>query len=73
MISEPRPPGVTELLRAQRPGAWALVASNDEHRVRGRFARTGLPAPEAVADADAVLAFAPGSPPHPPAGAVTGE
>ncbi|MFB8143015.1 HAD family hydrolase [Streptomyces parvus] len=46
--------GATELLRALRPGTWALVTSNYEHRVRGRFARTGLPVPEIVVDAAAV-------------------
>ncbi|MGW6586194.1 HAD family hydrolase [Streptomyces globisporus] len=46
--------GATELLQALRPGAWALVTSNYEHRVRGRFARTGLPVPETVVDAAAV-------------------
>ena len=37
--------GASELLNALPPEAWALVTSNDEHRVRGRFARTGLPVP----------------------------
>lgn len=46
--------GAVELLSALRPGAWALVTSNYEHRVRGRFARTGLPVPEVLVDAAAV-------------------
>ncbi|MFI6404870.1 HAD-IA family hydrolase [Streptomyces sp. NPDC050548] len=46
--------GASELLSALRPGAWALVTSNYEHRVRGRFARTGLPVPEVLVDAAAV-------------------
>ncbi|MFF4010782.1 HAD-IA family hydrolase [Streptomyces sp. NPDC001717] len=46
--------GASELLDALRPGTWALVTSNYEHRVRGRFARTGLPVPEVVVDAAAV-------------------
>lgn len=46
--------GTSELLNALRPRAWALVTSNYEHRVRGRFARTGLPVPEVLVDATAV-------------------
>lgn len=46
--------GASELLSALRPGSWALVTSNYEHRVRGRFARTGLPVPEVLVDAAAV-------------------
>lgn len=46
--------GAAELLNALRPGAWALVTSNYEHRVRGRFARTGLPVPAVLVDAAAV-------------------
>lgn len=46
--------GAAELLSGLRPGAWALVTSNDEHRVRGRFARTGLPTPDVLVDAAAV-------------------
>ncbi|MFG2874439.1 HAD-IA family hydrolase [Streptomyces sp. NPDC048337] len=46
--------GAAELLAALPPGAWALVTSNYEHRVRGRFARTGLPVPEVLVDAAAV-------------------
>ncbi|MEU4038940.1 HAD family hydrolase [Streptomyces collinus] len=46
--------GASELLHALQPGTWALVTSNYEHRVRGRFARTDLPVPEVVVDAAAV-------------------
>ncbi|MER6473195.1 HAD family hydrolase [Streptomyces collinus] len=46
--------GASELLNALQPGTWALVTSNYEHRVRGRFARTDLPVPEVVVDAAAV-------------------
>ncbi|WP_406458162.1 HAD-IA family hydrolase [Streptomyces sp. NBC_01622] len=46
--------GASELLSALRPGTWALVTSNYEHRVRGRFARTGLTVPEVLVDAAAV-------------------
>ncbi|MFI6642118.1 HAD family hydrolase [Streptomyces sp. NPDC050504] len=46
--------GAADLLRALPAGAWALVTSNYEHRVRGRFARTGLPLPEVLVDAAAV-------------------
>lgn len=46
--------GASELLRGLPPGAWALVTSNYEHRVRGRFRRTGLPVPDVIVDAAAV-------------------
>lgn len=46
--------GAPELLRGLPPGAWALVTSNYEHRVRGRFLRTGLPVPDVIVDAAAV-------------------
>lgn len=46
--------GASELLDALPSGAWALVTSNYEHRVRGRFARTGLPVPDVVVDAASV-------------------
>ncbi|MFI8876882.1 HAD family hydrolase [Streptomyces sp. NPDC055243] len=46
--------GASELLSALRPGSWALVTSNYEHRVRGRFVRTGLTVPDVVVDAAAV-------------------
>lgn len=46
--------GAAEVLKGLRPGSWALVTSNYEHRVRARFARTGLPVPDVVVDAAAV-------------------
>ncbi|MFD9004218.1 HAD family hydrolase [Streptomyces sp. NPDC059582] len=46
--------GASDLLGSLPSGAWALVTSNYEHRVRGRFARTGLPVPRVVVDAAAV-------------------
>ncbi|MFI7408428.1 HAD family hydrolase [Streptomyces sp. NPDC049627] len=46
--------GASELLHALTPGAWALVTSNYEHRVRGRFQRTGLPMPDLIVDAASV-------------------
>lgn len=46
--------GASDLLTALPPGTWALVTSNYEHRVRGRFARTGLPVPPLIVDAAAV-------------------
>ncbi|MFJ8162321.1 HAD family hydrolase [Streptomyces sp. NPDC096136] len=56
--------GASELLGALAPGAWALVTSNYEHRVRGRFARTGLPVPEVVVDAAAVAEGKPSPVPY---------
>ncbi|WP_217212731.1 HAD family phosphatase [Streptomyces sp. AC550_RSS872] len=46
--------GASELLGALPSGAWALVTSNYEHRVRGRFARTSLPVPDIIVDAACV-------------------
>ena len=46
--------GASELLRGLPPGSWALVTSNYEHRVCGRFLRTGLPVPGVIVDAAAV-------------------
>ncbi|MEV6294695.1 HAD-IA family hydrolase [Streptomyces sp. NPDC051896] len=46
--------GAAEVLRGLPPGSWALVTSNYEHRVRGRFLRTGLPVPDLIVDAAAV-------------------
>ncbi|MGW6946471.1 HAD-IA family hydrolase [Streptomyces xanthophaeus] len=46
--------GARDLLTALPPGTWALVTSNYGHRVRGRFARTGLPVPEVLVDAAGV-------------------
>ncbi|MFE3493141.1 HAD family hydrolase [Streptomyces sp. NPDC059175] len=46
--------GASELLHGLPPESWALVTSNYEHRVRGRFLRTGLPLPSVIVDAAAV-------------------
>ncbi|MEU3891611.1 HAD-IA family hydrolase [Streptomyces sp. NPDC029041] len=46
--------GASDVLRGLPPRAWALVTSNYEHRVRGRFLRTGLPVPDVIVDAAAV-------------------
>jgi sugar-phosphatase len=46
--------GASGLLHGLPPGTWALVTSNYEHRVRGRFLRTGLPVPDVIVDAAAV-------------------
>lgn len=46
--------GAADLLAALPAGSWALVTSNYEHRVRGRFTRTGLPLPEVIVDAASV-------------------
>ncbi|MET9372862.1 HAD-IA family hydrolase [Streptomyces sp. NPDC002992] len=46
--------GAADLLTALPPGSWALVTSNYEHRVRGRFERTGLPLPHLIVDAASV-------------------
>ncbi|MFF9913921.1 HAD family hydrolase [Streptomyces sp. NPDC013457] len=56
--------GAAELLAALRPGSWALVTSNYEHRVRGRFERTGLPLPHLVVDAAAVAEGKPSPAPY---------
>ncbi|WP_369382924.1 HAD family hydrolase [Streptomyces sp. cg36] len=56
--------GASELLNALPPGAWALVTSNYEHRVRGRFSRTGLPVPKVVVDAAAVTEGKPSPVPY---------
>ncbi|WP_443060887.1 HAD family hydrolase [Streptomyces sp. NBC_00448] len=56
--------GASELLSALHPGAWALVTSNYEHRVRGRFARTGLAVPDLVVDAAAVTEGKPSPVPY---------
>jgi sugar-phosphatase len=45
--------GAAELLGALPSGSWALVTSNYQHRVRGRFTRTGLPVPRVIVDAAA--------------------
>ncbi|WP_328971961.1 HAD-IA family hydrolase [Streptomyces sp. NBC_00239] len=57
-------PGAAELLGGLPAGTWALVTSNYEHRVRGRFARTGLPAPGLVVDAAAVAEGKPSPVPY---------
>lgn len=46
--------GASELLRSLPTESWALVTSNYEHRVRGRFLRTGLPVPGVIVDATTV-------------------
>ncbi|MEV5387749.1 HAD-IA family hydrolase [Streptomyces sp. NPDC052721] len=46
--------GASELLHGLPLTSWALVTSNYEHRVRGRFLRTGLPMPGVIVDAAAV-------------------
>lgn len=46
--------GASELLATLPTASWALVTSNYEHRVRGRFARTGLPLPRVIVDAATV-------------------
>lgn len=46
--------GASELLGTLPASSWALVTSNYGHRVRGRFARTGLPLPRVIVDAAAV-------------------
>ncbi|MFC5248983.1 HAD family hydrolase [Streptomyces nigrescens] len=46
--------GASELLRSLPTESWALVTSNYEHRVRGRFLRTGLPVPSVIVDAATV-------------------
>lgn len=46
--------GALEPLHGLAPGSWALVPSNYEHRVRGRFLRMGLPVPGVIVDAAAV-------------------
>ncbi|MFB7244380.1 HAD-IA family hydrolase [Streptomyces populi] len=56
--------GASELLNALESGTWALVTSNYEHRVRGRFARTGLPVPKVVVDAAAVTEGKPSPVPY---------
>lgn len=56
--------GASELLNALPPGSWALVTSNYEHRVRGRFARTALPVPKVVVDAAAVAEGKPSPVPY---------
>jgi sugar-phosphatase len=56
--------GASELLAALPAGSWALVTSNYEHRVRGRFLRTGLPLPDVIVDATAVREGKPSPAPY---------
>jgi sugar-phosphatase len=46
--------GAATLLRSLQDQPWALVTSNYAHRVRIRFARTDLPEPPLIIDAEAV-------------------
>jgi sugar-phosphatase len=46
--------GAHELLTRLPAGSWALITSNYESNVRGRFEREGLPLPGVVVDAEAV-------------------
>ncbi len=56
--------GAAELLRGLPAERWALVTSNYEHRVRGRFLRTGLPVPDVIVDAAAVAEGKPSPVPY---------
>ncbi|MGW5657832.1 HAD-IA family hydrolase [Streptomyces humi] len=56
--------GASELLGTLPWGVWALVTSNYEHRVRGRFTRTGLPVPRVIVDAAAVAEGKPSPVPY---------
>ncbi|MFB6526037.1 HAD family hydrolase [Streptomyces sp. NPDC056399] len=56
--------GAAELLNALPAGRWALVTSNYEHRVRGRFERTGLPMPGLIVDAGSVAEGKPSPVPY---------
>ncbi|MFF4038169.1 HAD family hydrolase [Streptomyces sp. NPDC001816] len=56
--------GAAELLHGLPPASWALVTSNYEHRVRGRFERTGLPLPDVIVDAAAVAEGKPSPVPY---------
>ncbi|MEU2155057.1 HAD-IA family hydrolase [Streptomyces sp. NPDC019396] len=64
--------GASELLHGLPSGSWALVTSNYEHRVRGRFQRTGLPVPGLVVDAAAVEEGKPSPVPYLKAAALLG-
>jgi len=64
--------GAADLLRALPPQSWALVTSNYEHRVRGRFLRTGLPMPDVIVDAAAVEEGKPAPAPYLRAAALLG-
>lgn len=56
--------GAAEILHGLPSGSWALVTSNYEHRVRSRFARTGLPVPELIVDAAAAVRGKPSPDPY---------
>ncbi|MFJ5141739.1 HAD family hydrolase [Streptomyces sp. NPDC088707] len=56
--------GAAELLNSLPVDRWALVTSNYEHRVRGRFERTGLPAPGLIVDAASVAEGKPSPMPY---------
>ncbi|WP_309049501.1 HAD-IA family hydrolase [Streptomyces sp.] len=56
--------GAAELLGALPADRWALVTSNYEHRVRGRFERTGLPLPGLIIDAASVVEGKPSPVPY---------
>ncbi|MBX9423615.1 MULTISPECIES: HAD family phosphatase [Streptomyces] len=56
--------GAAALLHALPVDRWALVTSNYEHRVRGRFERTGLPLPGLVIDAASVVEGKPSPVPY---------
>ncbi|MGF1427909.1 HAD family hydrolase [Kitasatospora sp. LaBMicrA B282] len=56
--------GAAQLLHGLPADSWALVTSNYEHRVRGRFVRTGLPVPGLIVDAAAVAEGKPSPVPY---------
>ncbi|MFH8371020.1 HAD family hydrolase [Streptomyces sp. NPDC018031] len=56
--------GASRLLAELPAERWALVTSNYEHRVRGRFARTGLPVPGVLVDAASVAEGKPSPVPY---------
>ncbi|WP_225803285.1 HAD family phosphatase [Streptomyces sp. NK15101] len=56
--------GAAELLAGLPADRWALVTSNYEHRVRGRFERTGLSLPGLVVDAASVAEGKPSPVPY---------
>jgi mannitol-1-/sugar-/sorbitol-6-phosphatase len=64
--------GASELLHSLSPASWALVTSNYEHRVRGRFRRTGLPVPDVIIDAATVEEGKPSPVPYLKAAALLG-
>jgi sugar-phosphatase len=47
--------GASELLSELRPGSWGIVTGNYAYRVRIRFERLGLPLPQLIVDAGAVV------------------